>query len=222
METRVDRKLGLRPGRKCLDDPVAPSELIHRFQSDWTILVFRIRPRRFLPINRTQSFGERTRIDMHIARRMDIAGAAALVCTRTQVCGYRYVYASPVPRVHPPVSNKKREERETERAIYYVFAARARPRSAAISCVAVIEYLKMSGNVQDGGEGKLSAFETTKGIGMEKLRAVLSLETMHRIKNAARSGKTNSIPFLRGENAGRPLSEVGGVSVIVVLPVNIG
>lgn len=145
------------------------------------------------------------------------------MCTRTQVCGYRYTYASPVPRVYPPVSNKKREERKAERAIYYVFAARARPRSAAISCVAVIEYLKMSRNVQDGGEGKLLAFGTAKGIGMEKLRAPSSLETMPRIKNAARSGKTNSIPFLRAEeNAGRPLSGVGGVSVIVVLPANIG
>lgn len=144
------------------------------------------------------------------------------MCTRAQVCGYRYMYASPVPRVYPPVSNKKREEREAERAIYYVFAARARPRSAAISCVAVIEYLKMSGNVQDGGEGKLLAFGTAKGIGMEKSRAPSSLETMPRIKNAARSEKTNSIPFLRGENAGRPLCGVGGVSVIVVLPANIG
>lgn len=76
-----------------------------------------------------------------------------------------------------------------ERAIYYVFAARAGTRSAAISCVAVIEYLKMSGNVQDGGEGKQLAFGTAKGIGMEKLRAALSLETMPRIKNAPRSEK---------------------------------
>lgn len=107
METRVDRKLGLRPGRKRLDDPVAPSELIHRFQPDWTILVFRIRPRRFLPINRTQSFRERTRIDMHIVGRMDIAGAAACVHTHASVRVSIHVRESRATRI------STREQQET-------------------------------------------------------------------------------------------------------------
>ena len=52
------------------------------------------------------------------------------------------------------LSRATRTEERRDRAIYCVFAARARPRSAAISCVAVIEYLKMSrrrrGESRDG------------------------------------------------------------------------
>lgn len=71
---------------------------------------------------------------------------------------------------------------------------RTRPRSPAISCVAVIEYLKMSGSVQDGGEGRVMAFERVeRRIGMEKLRdTTAKLETMARIKNAARFRKINT------------------------------
>lgn len=52
----------------------------------------------------------------------------------------------------------------------------------------------MSGSVQDGGEGRVMAFERVeRRIGMEKLRdTTAKLETMARIKNAARFRKINT------------------------------
>lgn len=119
----------------------------------------------------------------------------AHACKREGIVSNTRIYSRPVPHVHP---QREQQERGEDGVRFITFLRhRTRPRSPAISCVAVIEYLKMSGSVQDGGEGR-------KGDGVREWNRdgkivryyYTGLETMPRIKNAARLRKINTAPSL--------------------------